>query len=126
MPEVDENGTIIMRSFEPQGNFSLDIQSDYFSTQNCKYELHLPENIVDLLGEGDLVISVENKSEVEVLFAQSTLEYNNVSLNWSAAEEFCVLKGGHLASGASPYHRQKLESYISYNGLTIRPHSLVD
>ena len=118
MPEVDKNGTIILRSFEPEGSFSLDIPSDFFSKQTLKYELDLPKNIVDLVGEGELVISVENKSEVEISFTQSTLEYNNVSLNWSAAEEFCVLNGGHLASGASPYHQRRLESFISYNALT--------
>ena len=61
MPEVDEQGTMIMRSFEPQGSFLLDFQSDYISEQTVKYEVHLPENIVDLVGEGELVISVETK-----------------------------------------------------------------
>ena len=38
---------------------------------------------------------------------------NNVKLNWSAAEENCVSKGGHLASVASPSHWQKLKDVIA-------------
>ena len=40
-------------------------------------------------------------------------------MNWSAAEKHCVSKGGHLASVASPYHWQKLQSFIRSNGLGI-------
>ena len=36
-------------------------------------------------------------------------------MTWMAAEKFCVSKGGHLASVASPSHRQKLQSFIKSN-----------
>ena len=39
------------------------------------------------------------------------LEYNNVSMNWSAAQEFCVSKGGQLAPVAS--HWQKLLDFFA-------------
>ena len=55
MPEVDEQGMIILRSSEPQGSFSS--QSLDFSNNSFKYELNLPENIEELLGGGELVIS---------------------------------------------------------------------
>ena len=37
-------------------------------------------------------------------------------MNWSAAEEFCVSKGGHLASVASPFHWVKLHKFMVNNG----------
>ena len=32
------------------------------------------------------------------------LEHNYMNLTWTAAEEFCVSKGGHLAQVASLFH----------------------
>ena len=37
---------------------------------------------------------------------------------WSAAEEFCVSKGGHLVSVSSPFHLQKLYDFIARNRLS--------
>ena len=39
-------------------------------------------------------------------------------MNWTAAEAFCVSKGGHLASAASPAHWQKLQHFIAENDLS--------
>ena len=45
------------------------------------------------------------------------LEHNYINLTWTAAEEFCVSKGGHLASVASSFHWKKLNGFIASNGL---------
>ena len=59
------------------------------------------------MGDDALVIDVDivsdNKTEyeLELLTTEPKLEYNNMTLNWTAAEKFCVSKGGHLAPVAS-------------------------
>ena len=84
--------------------------------------IELPHNITDI-GNGSLVIDVDvvpdnqSKSHVELLTGEPTLEYNKILLNWSAAEEFCVSKGGHLASVASPFHWRKLQNFIRSKGI---------
>ena len=111
-------------SVSTPGLGSLPPPSYYKEMHEYTAVIELPHNITEVVGEGALVLNVDivpdsdNNSEVEILFAESTLEYNNVSLNWSAAEEFCVSKGGHLAAGAFPHQWQKLEDYMSYNGLS--------
>ena len=37
-------------------------------------------------------------------------------MTWSAAEKFCLFKGGHLASVTSPSQAQKLEDFVAGNG----------
>ena len=59
MPEVDEQGMIILTSSEPQGSFSS--LSNDFEKKRFTYKLKLPENIGEMVGEGKLVISVETK-----------------------------------------------------------------
>ena len=76
-----------------------------------------------MIGNGALVFDVEivpddqSESHVELLIEESRLEYNNMCMNWSAAEHFCVSKGGHLASVASFFHWKKLNGFIANNGL---------
>ena len=38
-----------------------------------------------------------------------------MKMNWSTAEEFCLSKGGHLASVTWPLHWQKLEFFTAGN-----------
>ena len=47
MPEVDNQGMIILRSSEPQGSFSS--PSPDFRNHSLKYELYLPERIEELV-----------------------------------------------------------------------------
>ena len=86
--------------------------------------IELPHNITDVIGDGALVVDVDvtvpdnmRRSGMELLTGEEKLEYNNMKMNWSAAEEFCVSKGGHLASVASPFHWHKLQSFIADNFL---------
>ena len=56
MPEVDEQGMIVVRSAEPQGSFSTKNLEN--RNASLKYELHLPATIDELIDDGELVISV--------------------------------------------------------------------
>merc|ERR1712012_22039 len=88
--------------------------------------IELPHNITDVIGDGALVIDVEifadNQCDnrVELLTEETKLQYNNVKMSWSTAEEFCVSKRGHLASVASRLHWYKLQSFISGNNIVIK------
>ena len=61
--------------------------------------IELPHDIIDVIGDGALVVDVDivpdskRTIEVEFLTGEPKLEYNNISMNWSADEEFCVSKG---------------------------------
>ena len=56
MPEVDDDGMIILRSSEPEGSFSSTSVGKSF-----KYELNLPANFGELSEKGELTIFVETK-----------------------------------------------------------------
>merc|ERR1712012_1256734 len=64
--------------------------------------IELPHNITKVIRDGALVINVDivpdnqSKGQVELLTGEQKLEYNKKEMNWSAAEEVCVPKGGHL------------------------------
>ena len=85
--------------------------------------IELQHNITDVIGDGALVVDVfivpdnRSESEVKLFTGEPKLEYNKMKMNWSAAEEFCVSKGGHLASAVSPFHWRKLQSFIADNDL---------
>ena len=63
MPEMNDQGMITIKSTEPQGSFTA--HSRYVETNSSgknhsyKYELNLPYKIENLVGDGELVISVE-------------------------------------------------------------------
>ena len=66
MPEVDNDGVITIRSSEPEGSFSYpgfgdpEYEGDFYSRpQSLHYVLDLPDNIGEMVGDGELVISVE-------------------------------------------------------------------
>ena len=86
--------------------------------------IELPHNITDVIGDGALVVDVDivpdNQTEglVELLTGEPGFEFNKKKMNWTAAEKFCVSKGGHLASVASPSHWQKLQSFMASNGIS--------
>ena len=105
---------IILRSSEPQGSFSspsLDIKNTSF-----KFELNLPENIGELVGEGELVISVETKGNWSFFAPKNmTRQLYQRRLNQSVAEQFCVEQGGHLVSLCSEEEQYELKK-ISRRG----------
>ena len=54
------------------------------------------------------------------------LEHNYMNLTWTAAEEFCFSKGGHLASVASLFHWRRLKTFLARKGLFWENLSLGD
>ena len=85
--------------------------------------IELPHNISDIIGDEALVVDVDlgdenqSKCQVELLVGEPRLEVNNMKMNWSTAEEFCVSKGGHIAPVTSPNHWQKLKGFIASKDL---------
>ena len=98
LPEVDEQGVIILRSSEPQGSFSSPRLEHRREQVSFRFELNFPEDVGELLGEGEMIINV-NSSGTWSYFAPNnkTLFYQK-KFNMSAAEDYCVSNGGHLAS----------------------------
>ena len=102
---VDEQGMITIRSLEPEGSFfapSLDVMGNSTGKPSSfKYELNLPENIGELVGEGELVISVETTGNWSFFALENKTHLYKKWLTMSAAEQFCINQGGHLASVGS-------------------------
>ena len=81
--------------------------------------IELPHNIAEVIGDGALVVDIDivpddqSKGHVELSTGEPRLEYNNMRMNWIAAEKFCVSKGGHLASVTSSSNWQRLQSFMA-------------
>ena len=111
MPTVDDDGIIILRSSEPQGSFSL--PSDSFRACNSlKFELNLPTNFGELVGESELTISVATKGNWSFFAPRNEPLLVKEKMNMSAAEDYCVSRGGHLASVGS--QREQTEIYVAW------------
>ena len=87
--------------------------------------IELSHHITEVIGDRALAVDVDivpdNQSESHIEFfpGEPSLEYNNIWMDWSKAEKFCVSKGGHLASVASPSHWQKLQRPTREIGLGL-------
>ena len=69
----------------------------------------------------DIVPDNKRKGHVELLTGEPKFEYNTKTMSWSAAEEFCVSKGGHLASVASHSQWQKLKDFMARERISTAP-----
>ena len=115
MPEVDNEGMITIRSFEPEGSFSSPglgdpkYSGDFYSRpQALHYVLDLPDNIGEMVGEGELVISVETEGNWSFISPENRWQLHKKLLNWSDAENVCGNRGGHLASVVSQREQEQL------------------
>ena len=86
--------------------------------------VELPKNFTKIMGDGALVVDLDvsfpdgqSGNEVQVLTTGPKLEYFNFARDWFNAENYCVYKGGHLASVPSSYHWRRLQDFISEQGL---------
>ena len=105
MPEIDENGMIIIRSSELEGSFETpgfgnpEYNIDFYSRPHSfHYVLDLPDNMGEKVGEGVLVVTVETEGEWSFISPENRLELNREKLSFSEAQKLCISKGGHLAS----------------------------
>ena len=73
--------------------------SFYQEMHECTAVIELPYNISDILDNNVFLVEVFPADvEVQLLTSSRNYEFNHNEMNWTAAEEFCVSKGGHLAS----------------------------
>ena len=118
MPEKSDDGGITLRSSELEGSFKTpgfsnsDYQGDFYSKpQSLHFILDLPDDLGHMVGEdGALVISVESSGTWSYKLQEGKFQMYNSSLNHSAAEDFCVQRGGHLALVQSWDVQQKLST----------------
>ena len=116
MPEVDKSGMIILQSSEPHGNFStpgFGKGNFYNGPKSFHYVLNFPENIVDVLGGGALVISVETKQNWSFSTAENRpylYKLYEETEPMSAAEEFCTDQGETMTSIVSQKENDDIES----------------
>ena len=85
--------------------------------------IELPYNITEVIGSSSLVVDVDvTNPDDQMTEGVEFLTSNNPKLskewakrNWTAAEDYCVSKGGHLASLASPHHWHWISKFIHHN-----------
>ena len=92
---------------------------EYFNTlQEYTAIIEVPHNITDIIGDSVLEVNVsivpdiEKFSIVKLLLTESAYDVYYGQYNWTIAEAVCSLRGGHIASVASTFHRHRLQSYI--------------
>ena len=71
--------------------------------------LDLPDNILDLVGKGTLVISAQLEGEGSLKLQKNRLQMYNKSLSQPDAEDFCMSRGGHLASIGSQEEQDEIK-----------------
>ena len=114
-------------SVSTPGLGSLPPPNYYKESHEYTAVIELPHNITDVFGDAAMVIDInivpdnERKGHVELLIGEPKFEYNNMRMTWSAAEEFCVSKGGHLASVASHSQWQKLKDFMARKSFSNEP-----
>ena len=108
IPKVDEQGMVIVRSFEPQGSFSSPSCDFGEMPKSYRYEIYLPENIQELVGEGELVFSFVTRGNEAVFESLIENHLINLNKNMSEAEHFCNEHNSHLASVGSYDENEQL------------------
>ena len=98
LPEVDDQGVIILRSYEPQGSFSSPRLEHRREPVSFRFELNFPEDVGGLLGEGEMIINVNSSGNWSYFAPNNKTLFYQKNFNMSAAEDYCVSNGGHLAS----------------------------
>ena len=115
LPNIDDDqNTITLQSSEPEGTFQTPGYNDSeFDNEGCEMEffnkhhsfhfmLDFPDNIEEMVGMGSIFVSLQTKGRGSVRFQGNRLELYNLTLeNMRDAEDFCVSRGGHLASVGS-------------------------
>ena len=110
MPHVDDQGSITMISYEPEGSFRTP-QFDYNSKpQSLCYVLDLQDIAEEMSDDSNLVISIHSDGVWSYMLQYDELMLYQLQLNHSAAEDVCIKKGGHLASVGSQEEQDKMKS----------------
>ena len=116
-PEDEDHKTITLKSSELQGSFRtpgfrdprFKYKGDFYSRyKTIHYLIDLPENIEDLIGEGTLVVSAQIEGEGSLKLQKNRLQLYKKELSMQDAEDFCVGRGGHLASVGSQEEQDEI------------------
>ena len=76
--------------------------------------IELPYNITDLIGADVFEVDIiSDENGVELLTESLRYDYINVKLNWTAAEGYCLSRGGHLASVSTTHDWLALQKFIA-------------
>ena len=104
-PEIADDRMINIKSSEPEGVFKTPgfgnskYKADFYSrTHSLHYILDLQKDIRDMVRDGALVITVQTPGNWSYRLQNKRLQLYETKLNMSDAENFCVTRGGHLAS----------------------------
>ena len=81
--------------------------------------LHLPVNIGELVAEGSLIISVETEGNWSFIALENMFQLHKERLNNSAAEDYCVGQGGHLASVGSEREEEQIIKVADGNNVWL-------
>ena len=124
MPKIDQDGLVTIRSSELEGSFRTPHFADpeyngefHRRPRAFHYALDLPDNMGEIVGEGELVISVETEGVWSFISPENKLLIHNKGLSSSEGEDLCVSKGGHLASVGS--RRENDEIFRLASGKTV-------
>ena len=114
-PENEGQKTITLKSSELEGNFRSpgfgdpEYKGDFYSKyKTIHYVLDLPGNILELVGKGSLVISAQIEGEGSLKLQKNRLQLYKMNLRMPDAEDFCVSRGGHLASVGSQEEQEEM------------------
>ena len=114
LPEKDGSNVITLKSKEREGRFrtpgfgDLNYNGDFYSLpQEMHYVLEFPDRIEEIVGNGNLIIDVQTNGKWTYR-RQEKLQLFRMSLNMSAAEDFCMNQGGHLASVGTAEENEEL------------------
>ena len=129
MPSVDKDTNVItLTSRESRGSFSTPgfgnsacNTGDFFNRPHAlHYDIQFPTNIIGYTSwDGDLVITVQTKDEWSFSWKPNLHYMHHQKLNMTEAENFCVRRGGHLASIKSKEEEKEVKKMMPYGDSTI-------
>ena len=112
----NHDGMIHMKSSEVEGSFgtpgfgSSDYRGNFYSrAQSLHYVVNTTTIGQTMTNRSALVITVQSEGTWSFMLQAARLQWYRLLLNHSAAEEFCVKRGGHLASVESQEEQDMIQ-----------------
>ena len=119
MPRIDDQGLITLWSNELEGSFrtpgfgSSDYKGDFYSrVQSLRYVVNPYTIGWRMTEQGALVITLQTEGSWSFMLQAVRMQWYGLYLNHSAAEEFCVKRGGHLSSVGSQEEQDMIRDEV--------------